>query len=72
MCAAKIFIPLKFNQLDPDLQAQVKDLSLTTLGDFRAVAKQIRAIQETRWTLRQPEEAGCSGRPYGMAERQQL
>ncbi len=47
---------LKVHQLDPDLQLRVRELSLTTLGEFRAISRQIRAIQESRWTLRRFEQ----------------
>jgi anaerobic glycerol-3-phosphate dehydrogenase len=50
MSPALLASPLKIHQLDPDLQLRVKELSLTTLGEFRAMARQIRAIQESRWT----------------------
>lgn len=43
---------LKIYQLDPDLQNRVKDLPLTTLAEFRAMARQVRATQENRWALR--------------------
>lgn len=44
--------PLKIHQLDPDLQARVRGLTLTTLSDFKAMAQQIRSIQESRWAQR--------------------
>ena len=42
MCPALLSAPLKIHQLDPDLQLRVKELSLTTLGEFRALARQIK------------------------------
>jgi hypothetical protein len=56
MCPALLSAPLKIHQLDPDLQLRVKELSLTTLGEFRALARQIKAIQESRWTLLKREQ----------------
>ena len=47
--------PLKIHQLDPDLQTRVKDLSLTSLAEFQALARQIRTTQEARWALRDRE-----------------
>ena len=37
------------------LQARVKELSLTTLVEFRAMSRHIKAVQESRWAMRKPE-----------------
>jgi len=57
MCAVKYVGPLKIHQLDPDLQTRVKELSLTSLAEFQALARQIRITQEARWASRGRVEA---------------
>ena len=56
MCPAQLASSLKIHQLDPDLQLRVKELSLTTLGEFRAMARQIKDIQVSRWIRRTREQ----------------
>ena len=41
MCAVKYVGPLKIHQLDPDLQTRVKELSLTSLAEFQALARNL-------------------------------
>jgi hypothetical protein len=62
MCATKFLGPLKIYQLDSDLQTRVKDLSLTSLGEFQALARQIRMTQEARWALRGQEAVETTSR----------
>ena len=56
MCSAQLASPLTIHQLDPDLQQRVKDFPLTTLGEFRTFARQIKAIQEARWNRSKREQ----------------
>ncbi len=57
MCAVRFASPMKIHQLDPDLQTRVKDLPLTSLAEFHALAREIRITQEARWALIRPEAA---------------
>jgi hypothetical protein len=49
MCAVKFAGPMKIYQLDPDLQTKVKELTMTSLAEFQALAREIRMTQEARW-----------------------
>jgi hypothetical protein len=49
MCAVKFAGPMKIYQLDPDLQTRVKELTMTSLAEFQALAREIRMTQEARW-----------------------
>jgi len=55
MCAVKYANPMKIHQLDPDLQTRVKELPLTSLAEFQALAREIRITQEARWATTRRE-----------------
>ena len=57
MCAIQYAGPMKIHQLDPDLQTRVKELTMTSLAEYRALAREIRMTQEARWALAHPQPA---------------
>ena len=51
MSALKLFGPWELSQLDSDLQTRVKEFPMISLGEFRALAREIRTTQENRWGM---------------------